>query len=133
MQLMHCVGCRVHRATARLQLSHMHSDHVGGFSLFVQGLWLEQRQHALPVHMPGGGVPAMKAWLEATILPEELIGFPIHWEPLTPAVKIRAGDVSVNCALSFSASPTISVIISRNGFQYGGIVFMKLNMFDTPT
>ena len=21
----------------------------------------------------------MKAWLEATLLPEELIGFPIHW------------------------------------------------------
>ena len=76
-------------------LSHMHSDHVGGFSLFVQGLWLEQRQHALPVHMPGGGVPAMKAWLEATILPEDLIGFPIDWEALTPGVEIRAGDVSV--------------------------------------
>ena len=76
-------------------LSHMHSDHVGGFSLFVQGLWLEQRHRALQVHMPGGGVPAMKAWLGATVLPEELIGFPIYWEPLAPAVKIREGDVNI--------------------------------------
>jgi len=76
-------------------LSHMHSDHVGGFSLFVQGLWLEGRRRALPVHMPGGGVTAMKAWLEATVLPEELVGFPINWGPLAPAVNVREGDVTV--------------------------------------
>ena len=52
-------------------------------------------------------------------------------DALAPALS--AGDVVVSCALSFSASPTISVIISRNGFQYGGIDFMKVNMFETPT
>lgn len=92
-------------------LSHMHSDHVGGFSLFVQGMWLEQRHRALPVHMPGGGVQAMKAWLEATLLPEELIGFPIHWDPLVPSVEVREGDVSV------TPFPTKHLESLRRAFQ----------------
>jgi ribonuclease BN (tRNA processing enzyme) len=79
----------------RVLLSHMHSDHVGGFSLFVQGLWLEKRRRPLPVHMPGAGIPALKAWLSATILFEELIGFPIYWEPLAAAVKIRESAVTI--------------------------------------
>lgn len=79
----------------RVFLSHMHSDHVGGFSLFVQGLWLEKRRRPLPVHMPGDGIPAMQAWLQATILFEELVGFPIYWEPLAENIPIREGGVTV--------------------------------------
>lgn len=92
-------------------LSHMHSDHVGGFSLFVQGLWLEQRRKALTVHCPGGGVPALKAWLDATILPEELLGFPLFWEPLAPTVKIRAPGVT------FTPYPSTHLESLRKAFQ----------------
>lgn len=92
-------------------LSHMHSDHVGGFSLFMQGLWLEQRRRPLPVHLPGGGVPALKAWMEATILPAELLGFPLYWEPLASAVKVRATDVT------FTPFPTSHLESLRRAFQ----------------
>jgi len=79
----------------RVFLSHMHSDHVGGFSLFVQGLWLERRRRALPVHMPGKAIPAMRAWLQATVLFEDLVGFPIYWEPLGDNIPIRDAGVTV--------------------------------------
>ncbi len=79
----------------RVFLSHMHSDHVGGFSLFVQALWLEKRHRALPVHMPAQGIPAMRAWLEATVLFEELVGFPIYWEPLADSIPVREGGITV--------------------------------------
>lgn len=76
-------------------LSHLHSDHVGGFSLFIQDLWLQKRRRPLPVHLPGSGIAPLKAWLDATILPPALIGFPIRWVPLATGRKFRAGKVSV--------------------------------------
>jgi ribonuclease BN (tRNA processing enzyme) len=95
----------------RVFLTHMHSDHVGGFSLFVQGLWLEKRRRPLPVHLPAAGIPALKAWLNATILFEDLVGFPVYWEPLAPAVKIRDGEVTV------TPHPTTHLESLRRAFQ----------------
>lgn len=95
----------------RVFLSHMHSDHVGGFSLFVQGLWLEKRHRPLPVHMPGAGIPALQAWLKATILFDELIGFPIYWEPLASAVKVREAGVTL------TPFPTTHLESLRRAFQ----------------
>jgi len=105
----------------RVFLSHMHSDHVGGFSLFVQGLWLEKRHRPLPVHMPGAGIPALKAWLNATILFEDLIGFPIYWEPLASAVKVREAEVTV------TPFPTTHLESLRRAFQKA----YKTSCFDT--
>ena len=33
-------------------LSHFHFDHLGGFFLLMQGMWLEKRRKPLPVAMP---------------------------------------------------------------------------------
>ncbi len=76
-------------------LSHMHSDHVGGFSMFVQSLWLQQRRRPLPVYAAPRAISALKAWLEAVVLPPELIGFVIDWRPLTAGQPIAIGDVVV--------------------------------------
>jgi phosphoribosyl 1,2-cyclic phosphodiesterase len=92
-------------------LSHMHSDHVGGFSLFIQGSWLEQRRKAMTVHCPGGAVPPLKAWLDATVLPEELLGFPLFWEPLAATVKIRTAGVTI------TPFPTSHLESLRKAFQ----------------
>jgi ribonuclease Z len=95
----------------RVFISHLHSDHVGGFSLFVQGLWLEKRRRPLPVHAPGQGIPAIQAWLEATILFEELIGFPIYWEPLAMNVPIRERGLTI------TPFPTSHLESLRKAFQ----------------
>ena len=95
----------------RVFLSHLHSDHVGGFSLFVQGLWLEKRHRPLSVHLPGQGIPALQAWLKATVLFEELVGFPIYWEPLAENVPIRETGVTV------TPFPTTHLESLRKAFQ----------------
>ena len=76
-------------------LSHFHSDHVGGFSMLVQASWLEGRRRRLPVHAPRAGLPALRRWLEATLLFPALIGFPIDWQPLLAGLPIRVGRVRV--------------------------------------
>lgn len=78
-----------------LLLSHMHSDHVGGFSMLIQSLWLHQRRRRLPIHAPARAIPALKAWLQATILPETLIGFELDWCPLKAGSPFRVGTVEV--------------------------------------
>jgi ribonuclease BN (tRNA processing enzyme) len=78
-----------------LLISHMHSDHVGGLSLFIQGLWLGKRKRPLHLHAPERAILALQAWLEATLLPPALIGFPIEWHPLVPARPFRCGQCTV--------------------------------------
>jgi ribonuclease Z len=78
-----------------LFLSHQHSDHVGGFSMLIQGFWVEKRRKPLTVHAPAGAIPLLRAWLEATILFDELIGFPIVWQPLESGISNECGDSSV--------------------------------------
>src|SRR5687768_17086560 len=35
----------------RIFLSHLHSDHVGGLFMLLQGFWLEQRRQQLTIHL----------------------------------------------------------------------------------
>ncbi|MOA45823.1 hypothetical protein D3C78_1682620 [compost metagenome] len=44
-----------------------------------------------------------------------------------------AGEVAARRSWSRSGSPTMSCILSSIGFQYGGMDFMNVNRFDTPT
>ena len=81
-------------------LSHMHSDHVGGFSMFVQALWLKRRRRPLPVFAAPRALAALQAWLAATLLPPELIGFEIVWTPLAPAGRFSVGEVTVTAHLT---------------------------------
>ncbi len=78
-----------------LLLSHMHSDHVGGFSMLIQSLWLHGRRRRLPIHAPARAIPALKAWMQATILHEDLVGFGLDWVPLTAGKPFSAGAVEV--------------------------------------
>ena len=81
-------------------LSHMHSDHVGGFSMFIQSAWLEGRRRPLPVFAPAQAIPALQAWLIATLLPPELLQFNVVWTPLAAAQPCRVGEVTVTPAAS---------------------------------
>lgn len=76
-------------------LTHAHSDHVGGFSMFIQSNWLEGRRHPLPVYLPRELAGPVRAWLDAVLLPANLVGFElplIPWEPGKPVV-LREGTV----------------------------------------
>jgi ribonuclease BN (tRNA processing enzyme) len=79
----------------RVLLSHMHSDHVGSFSLFIQGMWLEGRRRPLSVSAPIAGIATLQDLLEITLLFPSLIRFPIRWEPTVPGRRLKTGAVSL--------------------------------------
>lgn len=123
------VGGRGYDRLDRVLLSHTHSDHVGSFSIFIQGLWLQQRRRPLPVHLPGPAIAAMQSWLETTVLPPELVGFPVEWRPLAPAAKFRAGDVRI------TAFPTTHLESLRRALQprYPATCFEAFSfLFEVP-
>lgn len=82
-------------AIRTLVLSHQHSDHVGGLSMLIQGWWVAGRRAPLTVHAPAKAIPALRAWLDATLLFDELIGFPIRWEPLRANEAFEADEIRI--------------------------------------
>jgi ribonuclease BN (tRNA processing enzyme) len=66
----------------RILISHLHSDHIGGFQMFMQGFWLEGRKKELPVHLPAEGIKPVRAMMRASYLFEELLSFRLHFETL---------------------------------------------------
>lgn len=84
----------------RIVFSHQHSDHVGGFSMLMQGMWVQRRRKPLVVHAPARAIPALQAWLEATLLFDQLLGFPIQWEPLVPGEEVAIGNLRLTAYAS---------------------------------
>jgi ribonuclease BN (tRNA processing enzyme) len=66
----------------RIVVSHLHFDHLGGFFMFVQGLWLEKRRREMGVHLPADGIGPIRQLLEAACLCEETLPFRLCFEPL---------------------------------------------------
>jgi ribonuclease BN (tRNA processing enzyme) len=76
-------------------ITHTHSDHVAGFPMLVQSMWLEHRRRTLPVWMPGHAVVPLRRWLESCYLFPETCRFTIQWRPLSTRSRIRLGNVRV--------------------------------------
>lgn len=95
----------------RLLVSHLHSDHVGSLSLWIQGLWLEGRRRPLSISAPERGLEPIRDWLEATLLFPDLVRFPIRWDPIVAGGRFRVGDVRVQ------AFPTTHLESLRRSFQ----------------
>ena len=76
-------------------LSHMHSDHVGGLFMLMQGAWLCKRREPLPLFMPGKAIRTLGKMFEAAMLFPELIGFELRPSPLKSRRSISLKDVRV--------------------------------------
>ncbi|MCF7668439.1 MAG: MBL fold metallo-hydrolase [Verrucomicrobia bacterium] len=79
----------------RIFISHMHSDHVGGFFMLMQGFWLEGRTKALPIHMPKDGIEPIVRMMEAGCLFEELFRFKPSYYALDSNTATEFGGVRV--------------------------------------
>jgi len=84
-----------YEAVDRLFISHLHSDHCGGFQMFIQSCWLESRQKHLPVHMPAEGIRPFRKLLQTTYLFDGLLPFALTLEPLKANKPIVDGHVRI--------------------------------------
>ncbi|MDB6122617.1 MAG: elaC [Pedosphaera sp.] len=79
----------------RILISHLHSDHIGGFPMFMQGFWLEERKKELPVHMPAEGIKPIGELLKASYIFEELLSFKLRFETLQVRKPIMTKGVRI--------------------------------------
>jgi ribonuclease BN (tRNA processing enzyme) len=79
----------------RIFISHMHSDHIGGFFMLMQGFWLEQRKKKLPVSMPVDGIKPFVNLMQVSLVFKELLQFQLQFEPLKSRKAVMTGDVKV--------------------------------------
>ena len=79
----------------QLILSHLHADHVGGFLMFMQALWLKKRQKNLPIKMPADGIVPVKAMLDAAYLFDELFEFQLNFSPLAAGETFHVGNIRI--------------------------------------
>ena len=79
----------------RLLLTHFHGDHIGGFFMFMQGLWLEKRTRDLTIHLPEDGIKPLQEMLKVACLFPDLFGFKLVFEPLKAGHAIQSGDARI--------------------------------------
>jgi ribonuclease Z len=76
-------------------LSHMHSDHIGGFFMFMQGMWLEGRRKPLKVYLPGKAIKPLREMLNTVFLFNEVLPFRIVLIALEEKKEIEVCDVRI--------------------------------------
>src|SRR5437016_4087591 len=76
-------------------ISHLHSDHFGGFFMLMQGMWLEGRRKPLPVYLPKGAIKPMRRMLESAFLFEEALPFKLELLPIREGLPIGIQDALV--------------------------------------
>lgn len=79
----------------RIFLSHTHGDHVGGFFMFMQGLWLKKRKRKLHIHLPEDAIEPVQRMLEACYVFPELFKCEIEWRGLRESEPVRVGEGSI--------------------------------------
>ena len=94
-----------------LLLSHLHSDHFGGFLMLMQTFWLENRRRALPIHMPADAVEPVQQLLKSVYLFPELMSFERNLIALRPSEPFTVGELRV------TAFPTTHLEQLRRRFQ----------------
>ena len=100
-----------HNSIDRVFISHLHSDHVGGFFMLMQGFWLGRRRKPLRVHLPADGIAPLRAMLRAAYLFDELFHFDLLMEPLETASPVKQGRVRI------TPFPTTHLDRLRKSFQ----------------
>lgn len=82
-------------AIDRIFISHLHSDHVGGFFMLLQSFWLEQRRKELIVHTPEDAIAPLQQMVRGAYLFEDLLPFHLRFEALRAGEAVRTGAAAV--------------------------------------
>src|SRR5580704_7524714 len=92
-------------------ISHLHSDHIGGFFMLMQGFWLEGRRKELPVCLPAGAIKPLREMLRTVFVFDELLNFRLKFLPL------KAGKAFKTCGAQVTAFHTTHLDGFRSKFQ----------------
>src|SRR5690349_2787874 len=76
-------------------LSHLHSDHIGGFFMYMQGMWLEGRRKPLRVYLPGKAIKPLREMLKTVFLFDEVLPFQLQLLPLHNGKSVSVGQVRI--------------------------------------
>lgn len=76
-----------HRAIQVIVISHMHADHHGGLAQVIKTNMHLTRRDELIILAPGEGIPALQAYLSASYLYSDWLGYPIRWQSLADIAK----------------------------------------------
>jgi ribonuclease BN (tRNA processing enzyme) len=76
-------------------LSHLHSDHVGGFFMFMQGMWLQKRRKPLKVYLPRKAIKPLREMLNTVFLFNEMLPFRLQFFGLENKQSVEIRDVRV--------------------------------------
>lgn len=101
-------------------LTHRHADHLYGFPMLVQGLWLGGRESPLPVYGPAETLDVARTLLELFTLVERSNMFTLEWHP----VPLREGRPVLE---------TNGVRITATPGTHAGVGVLALRMEDTVT
>ena len=77
-----------------LLISHLHSDHIGGLFMLMQGAWLEGRRKDLSVYLPAGAIPPVRQMLESVFIFDEILPFRLRLLPLHSSQSVIIGDIT---------------------------------------
>jgi ribonuclease BN (tRNA processing enzyme) len=99
-------------------ISHLHSDHVGGFFMFMQGLWLEKRRKELPVYMPGRAITPLREMLNAVLIFDELLQFRLRLIPVRESKVVVVGSSSSRVRVTPFRTSHLNGLRARFGKKY---------------
>lgn len=102
---------RSYDAIDAIFLSHLHSDHVGGFFMFMQGMWLEGRRKPLKVYLPGKAIRPLREMLNTVFLFDEVLPFRLQLLALENERSVKVGDVRI--------TPFYTTHLDRTRAQFG--------------
>jgi ribonuclease BN (tRNA processing enzyme) len=105
-------------------LSHLHFDHIGGFFMFIQSLWLSGRTKDLSVHAPAEGIEPFRQLLRAACIFDELLPFRLQFEPLRSSRPVKAGAARVTPFATTHLSRLEAAFRSKHAQAYEAFCFL---------
>jgi ribonuclease BN (tRNA processing enzyme) len=76
-------------------ITHAHPDHVGGLPMLLQASSNHGRKDTLSLGLPAHLVEPLSNWLNAILLPSEIVGFPLDFFSWTAGQTQTLGDLSI--------------------------------------